>query len=182
MSPNAHRLLPFAARFGYRVVPDMGAVRWYRSPGARRNAVTPVILLTVMFVGVFVMGAITTAGGRALYLTGAVLACSAGVAVSVWVLRAAGIGVSADHLIVWDAAGTRHLIAWPSVAGFDLEEKWARSVGYLTLVVICNDGRRLHTSGCSFAGTKDPSWAAARQMVRTLESERRARTPQSAGP
>ena len=32
-----------------------------------------------------------------------------------------GIGVAADHLIVWDAAGTRHLIAWPSVTGFDLE-------------------------------------------------------------
>jgi hypothetical protein len=161
----------------------MGAVRWYRSPGARRNAVTPVILLTVMFVGVFVMGAITTGGGRALYLTGAVLACCAGAAVSVWVLRAAGIGVSADHLVVWDATGTRHLIAWPSVAGFDLE-KWHGIHGSsgLTLIVICNDGRRLHTSGCSFSGTGERSWAAARQMVRTLESERQARTPQSAGP
>jgi hypothetical protein len=121
---------------------------------------------------VFVTGAITTTGARALYLTGAVLACCAGAAVSVWILRAAGIGVAADHLIVWDAAGTRHLIAWPSVAGFDLEKKWSRGVGYLTLVLICNDGRRLHTSGCSFSGTDERSWAAARQMVRALESER----------
>jgi hypothetical protein len=163
-------------------MPDIDAVRWYRGPGARRNAVIPVILLTVLLVGVFVMGAITTTGGRALYLTGAVLACCAGSAVSVWIQRAAGIGVSADHLIVWDAAGTRHPIAWPSVAGFDLEKKWSRGSGYLTLVVICDDGRRLHTSGCSFPGTDEPSWAAAREMVRALESERQARTPQSAGP
>ena len=92
-------------------------------------------------------------------------------------LRAAGIGVSADHLIVWDAAGTRHLIGWPSVAGFDLEKRWSRGGGYLTLIVICDDGRRLHASGCSFSGTGEESWAAGRQMVRALESERQARTP-----
>jgi hypothetical protein len=93
-----------------------------------------------------------------------------------------GIGVTADHLIVWDAAATRHLIAWPSVAGFDLEKRWTRGGDELTLVVICGNGRRLHTSGCPFSGTGERSWAAARQMVQALESERQARTPQSAAP
>ena len=117
-----------------------------------------------------------------LSLTGAILASCAGCVAAVWRWRAAGIGVTADHLIVWDAAAMRHLIAWPSVASFDPEKRWTRGGGELTLVVICNDGRRLHTSGCSFSGTGERSWAAARQMVRALESEHRARTPQSAGP
>ena len=157
-------------------------VHWYRGPGARWKAVGPATLLTVMFGGVLVWEAITRPGARVLSLTGAILAFCAGCVVVVWRWRAAGIGVTADHLIVWDAAATRHLIAWPSVAGFDLEKRRTRGGSELTLVVICNDGRRLHTSGCSFSGTGERSWAAARQMVRALESERQARTPQSAGP
>ena len=44
-----------------------------------------------------------------------------GCEVTVLWLRA-GIGVTADHLIVRDALGTQNLIAWPSVAGFDLDK------------------------------------------------------------
>jgi hypothetical protein len=135
-----------------------------------------------MFGGVLVAGAITSPGARALSLTGAVLVFCAGSVVTIWSLRAAGIGVTADHLVVWDAAGTRHLIAWPSVPGFDLEKWWARGSSGLRLIVICNDGRRLHTSGCSFSGTGERSWATARQMVQALEAERRDRTPRSPGP
>jgi hypothetical protein len=165
------------------VMPDTDAVRWYRGPGARGKAVGPWILGTVMFGGMLVWEAITSPGApRVLSLTGAVLVFCAGSVVTVWSLRAAGIGVTADHLIVWDAAATRHLIAWHSVAGFDLEKRWTRGGDELTLVVICGNGRRLHTSGCSFSGTGERSWAAARQMVRALESERQARTPQSAAP
>jgi hypothetical protein len=160
----------------------MDAVRRYRGPGARWKAVGPWIGMTVLFGGVLVAGAITSPGARALSLTGAALVFCAGSAVTIWSLRAAGIGVTADHLVVWDAAGTRHLIAWPSVAGFDLE-KWHGVHGSsgLTLIVICSDGRRLHTSGCSFSGTGERSWATARQMVQALEAERQARTPRSTG-
>jgi hypothetical protein len=164
------------------VMTDTDAVRWYRAPGDRWGTVFAVALVTVLLDGVLIMGAVTTPGARVLSLTGAVLVCCAGCAVVVLRVRA-GVGVTADHLIVWDAAFTRHLIAWPSVAGFGLE-KWHGTHGSrgLTLVVICSDGRRLHTSGCLFAGTGERSWAAARQMVRALEAERQARTTQRAGP
>ncbi|HEX6448708.1 MAG TPA: hypothetical protein VF060_04515 [Trebonia sp.] len=61
--------------------------------------------------------------------------------------------------------------------GFDLEKRWTRGGSAMTLVVIRDNGRRPHTSGCSFSGTGERSWAAARQMVQALESERQARTP-----
>jgi hypothetical protein len=157
-------------------------VRWYRSRGERWNSVIAAIVVTVLLDGVLIAEVITTPGARALSLTGAVLVCCAGCAVVVLWLRA-GIGVTADHLIVRDALGTQSLIAWPSVADFDLDKWWSpHSSGGLTLVVICDDGRRLHTLGCSFSGTGKQSWAAARQLVRALESERQARLPQSAGP
>lgn len=164
------------------VMPDLDAVRWYRGPRARWNAVGPAIGMTAMFGGLFVQEAIASPGARALSLTGAVLVFCAGSVVTIWRLRAAGIGVAADHLVVWDAAGTRHLIAWPSVAGFDLEKRWTRGSNDLTLIVICNDGRRLHTSGCSFSGTGEQSRATARQMVQALEAERQDRTPRSTRP
>jgi hypothetical protein len=164
------------------VMPDTD-VRWYRGRGERWNTVIAAIVLTVLLDGVLIAGGITTPGARALSLTGAVLVCCAGCAVVVLWLRA-GIGVTTDRLIVRDALGTQHLIPWPSVAGFDLD-KWRGAGGGrggLTLVVICDDGRRLHTLGCSVSGTGEQSWAAARRVVRALESERQARAPQSAGP
>ena len=165
------------------VMPDTDAVRRYRSPGARWKAAGLWIGITVLFGGVLVAGAITSLGARAPSLTGALLVFCAGSVVTIWSLRAAGIGVTADHLVVWDAAGTRHLIAWPSVAGFDLE-KWHGIHGSsgLRLIVSCNDGRRLHASGCSFSEAGERSWATARQMVQALEAERQDRTPRSTGP
>jgi hypothetical protein len=156
-------------------------VRWYRGRGERWNTVIATSVLTVFLDGVLIAGRVTTPGVRALSLTGAVLVCCAGCAVVVLWLRA-GIGVTTDHLVVRDALGTQHLIAWSSVVGFDLE-KWRGTgggQGGLTLVVICDDGRRLQTLGCSFSGTGERSWAAARQLVRALESQRQARPPRSA--
>ena len=161
---------------------DTDAVRWYRSPRDRWGAVFAVSLMTVVLGGVLITGAVTTPGARAMYVTWAVIVCCAGGAVVV--LRAhAGVGVTADHLIVWDAAFTRHLIDWPSVAGFGLEE-WHGTHGSrgLTLVVIRSDGRRMHTGGCLFAGTGGRSRAAASQMVRALEAEWQAQTTRHAGP
>ena len=163
-------------------MPDKDAVRWYRSPHARWYAVGPWLLMAVAFGAPLVLGAITSPGGRALGITGAVCVFCAGTVMVIWTLRAAGIGVAADHLIVWDAALTRHLLEWPSVEDFDLEEKWSRGHGVVTLVVIRKGGWPLHTSGCSFSGTSERSWAKARQLVQALQQERQARTPQGTEP
>jgi len=164
------------------VMPDTDLC-WYRGRGERWNTVIAAIVLTASLDGVLIAEGVITPGDRALSLTGAVLVCCAGCAVAVLWLRA-GIGITTDHLVVRSAWGTQQLIAWPSVAGFDLE-KWRGTGGGrggLTLVVICDDGRRLQTLGCSFSGTGEQSWAAARQLARELESERQGRQPHSAGP
>jgi hypothetical protein len=163
-------------------MPDTESVRWHRVPGSRWKVVGFWLPLTTLFGGVLVVGAIISPGARALSLTGAVCVFGAGSVAGVWAWRAAGIGVADDHLIVWDAAATRHLLPWSSVEGFDVEKKWNRGSGEVTLVVIRTGGRRLHASGCTFSGTDERSWAAARALVRALELERRSHAPENTGP
>ena len=68
------------------------------------------------------------------------------------------------------------LIPWPSVAGFDLARPGHWHGQCLALYVICDDGRRLYTGGCSFDGWSCPrTYALARQTLQALEVEHRSR-------
>lgn len=108
-----------------------------------------------------------------LILAAAVLACGwFSFAVLLW---RAGIGITADHLIVRTAVGRQQLVPWPSVAGFDLGTPKYMVFGGLAVYVIGDDGRRLSTRGCSFHGlTHKKDLASARRILRMLETERQS--------
>lgn len=153
------------------VMPMVDAARWYRG----RDRV-PVVypLLLVMVVGCCIGGIIQNPRTLPLALTGAILFCCAGIWLIVRTWHA-GIGVTADHIIVRDI-GRQDLIPWSSVTGFALARPplWHGQV--LALYVICDDGRRLYTSGCSFSGwSYTRTLASARQMMQALELERQSR-------
>jgi hypothetical protein len=94
----------------------------------------------------------------------------------------AGIGVTADHIIVRDI-GRQDLIPWSSVTGFELASPRLWHGQCLALYVVCDDGRRLYSSGCAFDGwSYTRTLASARQMMQALERERQSHGGREATP
>jgi len=155
------------------VMPMPEADRWYRGRAIVPDRVAYLVCL-VMFSGLFIWGGIQSPRVLPLALTGAVLVGCAGTWLTVRAWRT-GIGVSADYLIVRNIH-RQDLIPWPSVAGFDLARPPYWHGQCLALYVICDDGRRLYTGGCSFDGWSYPrTYATARQTRQALELELRSR-------
>jgi hypothetical protein len=153
-------------------MPKVDAVRWYRGRSDRWNTVIASLFILVS-TGLCIQAGIQFPATPPLVLAGVVLACCAWFSFAV--LRwHAGIGVTADHIIVRNAAGRQQLIPWPSVAGFDLgtPKYWASG---LVIYVVCDDRRRLYTRGCSFQGwSNKKTLASARRMRHMLEMERQS--------
>jgi hypothetical protein len=117
----------------------------------------------------------------ALGLTGAILFCCSGIWLTVRTWRA-GIGVTADQIILRDI-GRQDLIPWSSVTGFELVRPRLWHGQCLALYVVCDDGRRLYTSGCAFDGwSYTRTLASARQMMQALERERQSHGGREATP
>lgn len=139
------------------------------------------ILLTLIAAACFIPEGIQRPGILPLCLTGAILVCCAGLALTLRILRPA-IGVTADHVIVRDWRRSQ-LIPWPSVTGFHLDRPSHWHGDVLALYVVCDDGRRLYTGGCSFsAPTYRQMLASACQTLRALEHERQSRGGAGAAP
>jgi hypothetical protein len=76
--------------------------------------------------------------------------------VAVWLLvgaALAGFGVDRDALIVRSPLLTQHRVPWAEVASFEVAQHGEN--GESVVVVICADGRRLHTGGCTFPPGQD---------------------------
>ena len=155
-------------------MPKVDAVRWYRGRDGR-NTVIASSLNMVILVGVSIQLGIQDPATRPLVLAGAVLECCTWLSFAVLLWRA-GIGVTADHIIVRNAAGRQQLIPWPSVAGFDIGTPKYWLFGGLAVYVVCDDERRLYTRGYSSQGwSNKKTLASARRMLRMLEMERQSR-------
>lgn len=151
-------------------MPMVAGARWYRGR-TRVPIVYP--LLLVLVVGCCVVGIVQNPRTLPLGLTGAILFCCAGIWLIVRTWRA-GIGVTADHIIVRDIH-RQDLIPWSSVTGFDLARPRHWHGQCLALYVVCDDGRRLYTGGCSFDGwSYARTLASARHTMQELELERRS--------
>lgn len=152
-------------------MPKVDAVRWYRGRSDRWNTV--IASLPILFSAGLCIQAGTQIPATLPLVAGVVLASCAWFSFAVLRWRA-GIGVTADHIIVRNAAGRQQLIPWPSLAGFDLgtPRYWT---GGLVVYLVCDDGRRLYTRGCSFHGwTHKKNLASARRMLQILEMERQS--------
>jgi PH (Pleckstrin Homology) domain-containing protein len=146
-------------------MPRVDAVRWYRARGARITVIVWSLNVIILAVASVQLGSEIPAALS--LVAGAVVECCAWFAFGVLLWRS-GIGVAADRIIVRNAAGRQQLIPWPSVAGFDLgpPKYW---LGGLVVYVVCDDGRRLYTRGCSFQGlSSKKDLASARRMLRLL--------------
>ena len=151
-------------------LPRVDAARWYRG---RHRLPVPHLVLMVMVIGLCIAGIIQNPGTLALWLTGTILFCCPMIWLIVQSWRA-GIGVTADHIVVRDIV-RQDLIPWSSVTGFDLARPPHWHGQSLALYVVCADGRRLYSGGCSFDGwSYDRTLASARQMMQVLELERRS--------
>jgi hypothetical protein len=151
-------------------LPRVDAARWYRG---RHRLPVPHLLLMVMVIGLCIAGIIQNPRTLALWLTGTILFCCPMIWLIVQSWRA-GIGVTADHIIVRDIV-RQDLIPWSSVTGFNLARPPHWHGQSLALYVVCADGRRLYSGGCAFDGWfYDRTLASARQMRHALELERRS--------
>lgn len=98
-------------------------------------------------------------------------------AVVVALVFRAGLGVGADHLLVRNAGGRTRRIPWADVTRFEIGKPrgWRDQKGDSgAIIVVCADGRRLDTSGCT---TGVRTRQVDRDMVRALEAERLSRLP-----
>ena len=151
-------------------LPRVDAARWYRG---RHRLPVPHLLLMVMVIGLCIAGIIQNPRTLALWLTGTILFCCPMIWLIVQSWRA-GIGVTADHIIVRDIV-RQDLIPWSSVTGFNLARPRHWHGQSLALYVVCADGRRLYSGGCAFDGwSYDRTLASARQMIHALELERQS--------
>jgi hypothetical protein len=130
-------------------MPRVDAVRWYRERGARITVIAWSLNVIILAVVSIQLGSQIPA--TLPLVAGAVVECCAYFAFGVLLWRA-GIGVTADHIIVRNAAGRQQLIPWPSVAGFDLGTPKYWLFGGLVVYVVCDDGRRLYTQHHIFKG------------------------------
>jgi hypothetical protein len=152
-------------------MPNAAAVRWYRGRDGRMAVIVSLSMLIPAAESIQL--SIQDPAARLLVLAAAVPVCAwFPFAVLLW---RAGIGVTAEHLIVRTALGRQQLVSWPSVAGFGLGAPKYMVFGGLAVYVIGDDGRRLCTRGCSFNGlTHKRDLASARRMLRMLEMERQS--------
>jgi hypothetical protein len=146
---------------------------WYRS---RRGIwLQSWLILVVAAAGVF-LAATGAAGGRLANVVIGALALLGAAGCLILALRA-GIGAGQDHVIVRARSGREQRVAWPAVAGFDLEPAPSQQT-VVMIVVACHDERRLTTRGCWFYPRLggDVRKEQAREMIRALEAERVTRT------
>lgn len=155
---------------------DASRVRWYRGGFERWELVIVFALLGLMFGGGLILQAVTVPTDRTELIPG--IASSVIAAVMVTLQLRAGLGAGADHLIVRDAIGRTRKIPWTSITRFEIGRP-PGSRGGAAIIVVCADGRRWYTSGCT-TGLRIRQ--ADREMIRTLEAERLGRTPEGAAP
>jgi hypothetical protein len=141
-------------------------VRWYRN--RRRSLLTyglpalaPLALAAFLIIGEGTPGW-TIVGLVALLVSISLLAGAA----------LAGFGVARNVLIVRSVLGTDRRIPWPMVASFEVVQH-AES-GESVVLVVCTDGRRLHTAGCTFPPGPD-GHSRAEAVAYELNTERIAR-------
>ncbi len=84
----------------------------------------------------------------------------------------AGFGVTRDVLIVRSVLGSDRRISWPRVASFEVAQHGEN--GESVVLVVCTDGRRLHTAGCAFPPGPD-GHSRAEALAYELNTERIAR-------
>jgi len=148
-------------------------VVWYRS---RRGIwLQSWLILLAAAAGVF-LAATGAAGGRLANVVIGALTLLGAAGYLVFAMRA-GIGAGQDHVIVRARSGREQRVAWPAVAGFDLEPAPSQQT-VVMIVVVCHDERRLTTRGCWFYPRLggDVRKEQARAMIRALEAERVTRT------
>jgi hypothetical protein len=158
-----------------------GQLRWYRFSDQIWYRVAHFVVLLGLFAAGLIAQAASRGGRWPEAALGALLAAAA-----VWVLAAglrSGIGAGAGGVTVRSALGRGRLVPWRDVAGFqairaplwDLSPRGTRAVA-----VVCADGRLLTTAGCYYVRwTKKSGNARLTDMLRALEAERAAATPQA---
>lgn len=150
---------------------DTGRVRWYRHGGARLLGTLEISFLCVIASWLAVWG-IGHPVRWILLIPGIVLTVAFAVA-AVLPMRA-GIGVTAEHVLIRAGTGGTRVVPWAQVTGFEAGRGRFRSNGKDTVVVVTSDGRRLHTLGYGDGVTSETEiW----QLLRVLEDERLARVP-----
>jgi Bacterial PH domain len=83
----------------------------------------------------------------------------------------AGIGADAGGLTIRSVFGPTRTLPWSDIRGFEL----VRSQGGTSVAVVCRDGRRLFSSGCTFVRWPG-NWGSEKMdaLLRALEAERAA--------
>ena len=120
-------------------------VVWYRS---RWGIWLQSWLILLAAVAGVILAATGTAGGHLANVVIGALALLGAAGYLVFAMRA-GIGAGPDHVIVRARSGREQRVAWPGVAGFDLEQAPSQQT-VVMIVVVCHDERRLTTRGCWF--------------------------------
>ena len=133
------------------------------------------LILLAAAAGVF-LAATGAAGGRLANVVIGALTLLGAAGYLIFAMRA-GIGAGQDHVIVRARSGREQRVAWPAVAGFELEQAPSQQT-VVMIVVVCHDERRLTTRGCWFYPRLggDVRDEQAREMIRALEAERVTRT------
>lgn len=108
----------------------------------------------------------------ALLVPGAVLIAIA--AAAFWFLARAGLGVTADHILIRDIVGPTTRIPWAQVTGFAGRRLGSEGKYDDTVFVLTADGKRWESAGYAASGN---SPAELWRLLRVLEGERLARTP-----
>ena len=151
-------------------------VRWYQRGFQRWGTAISCALLGLGSGAGLIFQAVTVPADHAELIPG--IAAPVIAAIVVTLQLRAGLGAGPEYLIVRNAGGGTRKIPWTSITRFEIWSPpgWR---GSTTITVVCADGRRRYTSGC----TTGP-WIrqSDREMIRTLEAERTARTHEGAAP
>lgn len=153
-------------------MPDTARARWYRHGGVRLLVSIVIALLGLVPASLLIVDGIGPPVRWMFIVPGAVLV--AAIEVWAWVPMRAGIGVTAEHVLIRTVIGSTRTVPWDKVIRFEGGKSSPDSGSDDTIFVLTSDRKRWRTAGCSAAFA---SRAEVWPLVRALEDERLARVP-----